>query len=1320
MAQLALYLFGSPRLEHNNQPVEMSRRKAMALLIYLALTGRPHQRDTLATLLWPELDQSRARGALRRTLSALNNALPGNWLRSDRDSIALNATQNLWVDLHQFRHLLAECRRHNHPTGQICPECLPLLTQAATLYAGDFLAGFTLRDSPAFDEWQFFQAETLRRELTALLQRLVDGYYAAGQHKSALNHARRWVELEPLDEAAHRRLIELYALTGQRAAALRQYQTCAGILQQELGIAPGSQTQALYQQILTRTLNTAPEQPPPAPNIVVQLPTGPHPLFVAREQELAQLEQYLQAALNHRGQVALISGDAGSGKTALVHQFARQVQESFDNLIVAVGNCDAHTGSGDPYLPFREMLALLAGQLEPGWSRGAISRENGRRLLALAPRFQKAVLERGPDLVGGFISGVTFTASGTLQADAVSYPASNGDLSQEAQSRLFEQFNGVLHALAQQHPLLLVVDDAQWADAASLNLLFHLGRRLAAGQILLIITYRPDEVALGRPLAGAPERHPLERVVNEIRRVYGDVQIDLSRAMGRHFVDALLDAEPNQLGPGFRRALHRQTEGHPLFTIELLRALQERGNIVRDEAGRWVEGAALDWTRLPARVEAVIEERIGRLPPNLRRVLAAASVEGEIFTAQIVARVQHLDERELLRALSEELEKRHQLVKEQGELQVGQQLLWRYQFVHTLFQQYLYNSLSVGERRLLHGEIAQALEEIYRGRLDEIAVHLARHYTQAGQVERAVDYLLQAGDRARSLYANHEAIDFYQQALDALKQQGDYDRAARTLMKLGLTHHLAFNFPQARQAYAEGFTLWQRVEMNQPASPSPAPHPFRTVWFNPPTLDPTMAGDDTSLTVITQIFSGLVAFSPELDVVPEVAKSWEVLDGGSRYVFHLRRDVLWSDGLPVTAHDFIFAWRRILNPAVGSPNASYWFDIKGARDFYEGRLSSPEQIGITALDDYTLQVELEGPTSYFPQLLANFMPVPRHAIEKFGNAWTQPQHIVTNGPFLLERYQRGRSITLRRNPGYQISFSGNLQQVELNLQTFSWGERAEFYRTHACDMLGLFSSPESDQLRQQYTEEYFSGPALNTQYLGFNVTTPPFNDVRVRRAFAMAIDKEMVAGVILRGYVFPALGGFVPPGMPGHSPDIGLPYQPEQARQLLAQAGYPAGRNFPTVQGMIGPFNTIEGDYLQTQWREVLGINVTWQVAEWERMLDELPQVRPHLFRMGWSTDYPDPDNPLRVGATSFGRSTGWQNATYTQLVEQARRITNHQQRAKLYHQADKILIEEASVVPLVYGRRHILVKPWVSRFPTSVIKWYYWKDVVIEPHERL
>jgi oligopeptide transport system substrate-binding protein len=652
-------------------------------------------------------------------------------------------------------------------------------------------------------------------------------------------------------------------------------------------------------------------------------------------------------------------------------------------------------------------------------------------------------------------------------------------------------------------------------------------------------------------------------------------------------------------------------------------------------------------------------------------------------------------------------------------VRVGRRMLSRYSFAHALFRQYLYNDLSAGERRLLHRATAEVLEELYGARAAEIAVQLAHHWERAQEPQKAIEYLLQAGDQARLAYANEEAIDYYERALVFLKERGEHGRAARTLMKLGLTYHTTFDFHRSRQAYHEGFASRQRAgEVQAAAPPPPAPHALRERWPDVLTLDQAMYVDESSAQVMQQLFSGLVEQGPELDIMPDVARGWEVSEGGRKYVFHLRDDVRWSDGAPVTAGDFEYAWKRMLHPATEAYRGSLLYDVRGARAFHQGEVSDPDRVAVQALDDVTLTVELEGPTSYFLHLLAQVdtCPVPRHVVKRHGKTWTEVNNLVTNGPFRLEAWQRGESMALVRNPEYHGRFSGNLEWVEMSLHADP-SVRLETYEADGLDILNLrsgFPPPEMDRARQRHAGEYVSLPLLLAYYVGFDVSRPPFDDPGVRRAFAMAIDKETLADVILQGYDSPATGGFVPLGMPGHSPGINLPYNPDQARQLLAEAGYPGGRGFPVVDWVAFSRAESKIEYLQAQWRENLGIEITWDTMEWARYLDRLYSELPHVFISGWGADYPDPDYFLRMGPLLI--RIGW-NRAYDRLVEEARRVTDQRERMKLYGQADRMLVQEAVIVPLTYGRTHLLVKPWVSRYPVSATGARLWKDVIIEPH---
>jgi ABC-type oligopeptide transport system substrate-binding subunit len=477
--------------------------------------------------------------------------------------------------------------------------------------------------------------------------------------------------------------------------------------------------------------------------------------------------------------------------------------------------------------------------------------------------------------------------------------------------------------------------------------------------------------------------------------------------------------------------------------------------------------------------------------------------------------------------------------------------------------------------------------------------------------------------------------------------------------------------------------------------------------------------DFPSHVVLDQLFGGLLEVSPEMGLVPDMAESWEVLEGGRKYLFRLRQDVCWSDGVPVTAQDYEYTWMRFLEPTSEQRWHVFLHDIKGAAAFHQGELSSSDRVAVRALDKFTLMVELEGPTSYFPYLLAFIAgyPMPRHVVEVCGDDWVELDNIVTNGPFRLVSWERGESLVLERNPTYHGRFTGNLQRVECMFHSGKPARSLHEYEHDEIDICGDLPLAELARGRQRFAGEYVSGPWLSTDFLGFDLRRPPFDDGRVRRALALATDRETLADVILRGYAFPAMGGLVPPGMPGHSPEIGLSYAPEAARSLLAEAGYPDGRGFPAIDCLArdDPGHDLACEYLQTLWLENLGIPINWKLVEWASFYDLFAERAPHLWMVGWYADYPDPDDFLRV--SWWLRFGGWQNETYARLVEDARRVLDQAERMRMYQQADKILVEEAPILPLCYGRFHMLMKPWVEKLFTSPLKWWSWKDVILQPH---
>ena len=523
--------------------------------------------------------------------------------------------------------------------------------------------------------------------------------------------------------------------------------------------------------------------PEPAP--------APQAPFVRRTRELEELDGYLVEALTGNGRIAFITGGAGRGKTSLLNEFTRRAQKAHNDVIVASGNGNFFAGAGDPFLPFREVLGQLTGDFVTRRTGGQMGDEQVHRLKALLPTSIQAILEHGPQLLDVFVSGKQLLARvvaaapagagwlAALQTVVARRQDTPGTL---AQAALLGQFTNVLHHLSQQRPLLIALDDLQWMDRASISLLFHLGRHLAGSRVLVVGAYRPD--ALSPDRKGEP--HPLVQLLDEFKRTYGDIFIDLAKTdqvEGRAFVDAFLDTEPNRLDEAFREALFKRTGGHPLFTVELLRDMQSQGDLVQDKAGRWFEGQEVDWEIFPARVEAVIAGRVDRLDSVSQAILRAASVEGELFSAEVAARVLGMEERLVLQTLSQ-LGNQHRLVQERGEIAIGKGYLSSYQFSHTLFQQYLYHQLSPGERRRLHGEVAGILAVLYADDLDQVVVELAHHTTAAGDWNQAVPYLSRAGDLAYRKASLPDAARHYESAL-AHWPEPDQTGQAQIMRKLG-------------------------------------------------------------------------------------------------------------------------------------------------------------------------------------------------------------------------------------------------------------------------------------------------------------------------------------------------------------------------------------------------------------------------------------------------------------------------------------------------------------------------------------------------------
>ncbi len=783
---LEVRLLGQFDIRLDGEPVEIRSRPAQSLFAYLISNpGVDHRREKLAGFFWPESNEINARNNLRQALWRIRKVLRDGGLvgedliQADSIHITFNPDTETWLDVSVLEADVSE----GAPVES--------LQEAVSLYEGEFLPGF-------YEDWVLLTRERLQAIFEHKMQQLLELFIKEARWHDVLEWGERWVSLGQSPELAFRALMIAHGGLGDTSGVASIYQRCVETLMKEMEVEPSEDTKQAYELLSAgeKLHRLHPEgwgeelvTTPLAPSefaipafLEAELPSleKAPPVFVARERELERLDRFMQESLDGRGKVAFIIGEAGSGKTALMDAFAKRAQSADTDLVVTMGDCDALTGIGDPYLPFREALALLLGDLEPRWAGGSISRDQAQRLWANAPHAFQVLIKEAPDLVDGFLSTETLLSRlRAFSGGSNEWVSSMEALLERKRSKavrqtfvqkdLFRQYSQLYLALAQRTPILLLLDDLQWADPGSIGLLAHLGRSLEGSRILVLGAFRPSEITPG----AEGQRHPLAKVAGEFKRTFGSNRIELGVSDDDetfHFVEAFLDSEPNNLDQDFREALFRHTNGNPLFTVELLRSMEARGDIVKDDGGRWVESAALDWESLPPRIEGVIEERIGRLGEEAQEVLTVASVEGEEFTAEVVAQVMGIESREVIALLSSELDKHHRLVFAQGTRRVGKGRISLYRFRHILFEKHIYSQLDDVERAQFHEDIGIALEGIYAERLGETSVQLARHFAAAGITEKAIHYLTIAGERAKRLSANEEAISHLSRAIALLQE----------------------------------------------------------------------------------------------------------------------------------------------------------------------------------------------------------------------------------------------------------------------------------------------------------------------------------------------------------------------------------------------------------------------------------------------------------------------------------------------------------------------------------------------------------------------
>jgi ABC-type oligopeptide transport system substrate-binding subunit/class 3 adenylate cyclase len=981
------------------------------------------------------------------------------------------------------------------------------------------------------------------------------------------------------------------------------------------------------------------------------------PEIFGRESQVAFVGEYIQRVQQAQGGLVVLTGELGMGKTLLLDVLRAQPDAPRQWLS---SSCLAYGQQLSGYLVIDTIHDLL--ELPEG---SPAERIRSRLQTLCRELFGEQQLPAIFPYLARFMSL-------PLGAEARRLEGITGEA---LRFRIFEVLSDLFRAAARRAPIVLSFDDIQWSDPTSLALIEQFAPLTQEVPLLLIVAMRPEQQTPAWALR--------ERLLAAYPKA-GVVQ--LHALVPEHAARMVQQLEP-RLPASFAQRLAEHAGGNPLFLVELVRALAVQGALANPSQ---LDATSIQALGLPDSVQTLLLAQIDRLAVNARHVLQMAAVIGSSFLEQILAAIA---------AEERALDVRLQELTGQQFIQPEDIYGAAYRFRHALVQQSAYSTLLYERRRAYHREVAEALERLFPSQLIEQAALLGYHYERAEQFDRAIGFQLQAADSARLLAANAEAETLYRRALALIDNQiaagaaADPARRARILLKLAQVRSNQFDFNGAQELYDQAFSLLEQTEADN-AGDSQAPAAPRTIRIGvfehgPSTLDPgklETAGDGE---IIRELYEGMVELDNDLTIVPACARRWQVSEDGLTYRFVLRPGLRWSDGIPLSAHDFVYAWRRNLHPTEGSWLSTLLFGVAGAEAFRNGNSTDPNTIGVEALDDTTLEIRLLRPQTTMLYLLYDPItyPQPRH---RLATAETLPEQLVTNGAFVVAQSQAQRPIRLARNPFYRGFAAGNLDQVELRYLE----PRFENYVQHEIDLCRIedqqymATAADSAPMLLQY---------LTTYFLAFACDTTPFNRREARQALALSIDRQALVEVVWSNIQKPAYGGVIPPGMLGHSPEFALRYDPLLAREKLAAAVGSAAFGQLQLAAIPGMANLPA--YLAQQWREQLGIDV--QITSDVAFEDAVAGMRSGHFQLallGCDAEYPDPVSFLNGFVPGEFFTPGWQNIPFQELLEATQRTTDQRRRIEACHQLDRLLVEqETAIVPLYYYQAYAVLRAGYS-----------------------
>ncbi len=976
--------------------------------------------------------------------------------------------------------------------------------------------------------------------------------------------------------------------------------------------------------------------------------------LVGREHELAALSEALDGLFERRGAIVSITGEPGIGKSRIV----AEVEQRFAGRVRFLAGHAVSYAETIPYWPVRELLR--------GWLGLGVSDSEARVRLELRAELARTLADEQDEaypflatLLGLVLEPEHEQRIRDLAPDAVRHET-------------FYWLYQLVCALARERPLCLVLEDLHWSDEATLSLLEELLPATEQTAVGFLLVHRSD-----------PD-HPAWQLVDRARRRYRRLFFELElQPLQDLDARALAEADAGgELPEELAQLLAERTGGNPYFVGEAIRDLHERGVLERENGRAVFAGEA----SIPAAIQEALQARLDRLDAEARELITTAAVIGRSFSLPLLERL--LPRARLLPTLSE-LQWLQLVVEERSGAAP------EYRFRHGLVQEAAYGTLLETRRRELHLRVGEALVELHPDSPAEVYGLLARHFAEADEPERAAEYLLKAGDAARAVYAEGEAIELYRRALGFMERIGDEARAREMLLKIALTHHLAFDYRAANEAFGEAF-----------ARPVPAPRQLepseRITWatgagWPAEELAPGLDESDLANWARRNLFRGLVAIGRDFEIQPDLAERFTVSDDGRSYRFALRGDARWSDGAPVTADDFAFTFAQMAEDEVAT---AFWLDGVSAE----------------AVDERTLEIRLREPRNHFLYLLGQppLFAWPRHVYEREGRDWHRAVPLVGNGPFVLtQRLARADArlpgrITIESAPTW-FGARGNVAEVTIELEP-SPAAAGDRWRRGEYDLMYDVLATIAGAVADDETVVQ-RAPGGFTAYLGLDARRAPLDDARIRRAVAHAIDRHELAQA--RKGEAAATGGLLPPAMPGHSHRVAPPFDPGRARALLSEAGYAHGRGLGEIVLAHWGVEEEEASVVAAQLAAV-GVRVRRLPAY--SYAELLAAIEQHAHAYIWACDYSFPD-PGGGFLEPLLRVNPWlyRDEELEKLLARAASLRDQDERLRTYREFERIWIgEQAAVVPIAYTDRVLWRRPWVTGMWVNAIAKSTFADAVV------